>query len=110
MEPSYVGKDIKIFEYPQPIMEIVSEDGKHVVTVRTLEDAKAVLASANRFIQSIEGIQGDVDTEAKISHFDHPTDDLEVGHAVVTKDGSHLRSGRQEYGGAVVASLEPFVL
>jgi len=49
----YESQQIKIFEWPQPICEIVDKDNDGYVAVKTPEDARAIMKSMRNFLLCI---------------------------------------------------------
>ena len=50
----YDGTDIAINEWPQPACEITDKEADKSVTIRTAEDARAVIESLGRFLEVME--------------------------------------------------------
>lgn len=51
--PAYESSDIEIWEWPQPCCEIVSKIAYGHIHIREASDAKAVIESLTRFLESI---------------------------------------------------------
>ena len=51
--PQYESNSIKIFEWPQPICEIIDKDNDGYVSVKTPEDARAIMKSMTAFLMCI---------------------------------------------------------
>lgn len=49
--PQYKSDGLEIYEWPQPVCEIVDRESRDLVSIRTPEDAKALRASLAKFIQ-----------------------------------------------------------
>ena len=51
---SHIGNDIDIYEHPGPVCEIADPLEKESIAISSIEDAKAVISSLQRFIDTLE--------------------------------------------------------